>query len=271
MDADGDPWVATPQGLAHRTQPDGWWTLHTADGLPTGSVCGAGGRRRPALCGLAWTRRGMLWRQRWGSTGVVHVDGAGDITRVDLPPDQAGMGVHALAVDPDGGLWLATHDLVDKRGVGNWQPQGVGVSHRTAGGQWSHYRPDGERHLDAVRGIAVDGEGTAWFATDNGLVARQQGGQWQDVRDGLLSLDVQSVAAGPDGRLWITTAAGVQRLGPRRHLAVVDHDQRPFRRLRVRPGLRQPGPRLAGHPHGWRDGDAGGEGVGRRVPDQSQS
>ncbi len=107
---------------------------------------------------------------------------------------------------------MATHELVDKYASGNWQPQGVGVSHRTAGGQWSHYRPDGERHLDAVRGIAVDGEGTAWFATDNGLVARQQGGQWQDVRDGLLSLDVQSVAAGPDGRLWITTAAGVQRL-----------------------------------------------------------
>ena len=70
---------------------------------------------------------------------------------------------------------------------------------------------------DDVRRAAVDGEGTVWFATAAGLVARTLDGETTvhtaaSTAGGLLSDDVRGVAIDADGAVWSATAAGISVL-----------------------------------------------------------
>ena len=85
-----------------------------------------------------------------------------------------------------------------------------------AGGVWSTITmADGLPH-DDVRAVAVDAEGSAWYATAGGAARRRPDGTWLvvDIGSGLSSNDIRSVAVGPDGLVWLASGAGVDVFDP---------------------------------------------------------
>jgi ligand-binding sensor domain-containing protein len=212
-DGAGTLWAATAEGLAGWSPATGWRTIHTADGLPTGGIAAVTTDRQ----GAVWAGTDPAWvadTTTWRSTGVVRLDADGAvIERVQLPAESAGTGVHAMAWTLDGGLWLATHTMVDPYGTGDWARHGSGVSRREPDGRWLQLGVGQGLPSDEVRAIAVDGHGDSWFATDAGLAQRSTNGRWtlHSTANGLLGNDVHALAVDRAGRLLLATDAGVQQ------------------------------------------------------------
>jgi ligand-binding sensor domain-containing protein len=215
VDGRGEVWAATAEGIAHWTPADRWRTFNTADGLSVGSMATAAVDPSGAL----WVGMDPEWDAAggtWHATGLARVTADGTVTRLDLPADRAGMGVHAIAFDRTGGLWVATHTAKQQCDSCPVQRVGTGVSHRDASGRWRHFGTPASVPLAEVRSILVDEAGAVWFATPAGLVQRTVNGRWETltVEVGLASNEVRSLRTDADGRLWVATDAGVQRLDP---------------------------------------------------------
>jgi hypothetical protein len=96
---------------------------------------------------------------------------------------------------------------------GRWEPTGTGVSHRDASGNWTHFGPADAVGLDVVRAIAIEVDGTAWFATGAGLLIHPPGGGWSTVDTGSEAIDFRTVTIDPLGRVWAGSAVGAHRRG----------------------------------------------------------
>jgi hypothetical protein len=91
----------------------------------------------------------------------------------------------------------------------------AGAAQRTTGAWQTWQIADGLPSND-VRAVAVDANGTLWFATPAGLASRRPDNTWTVLTtvDGLGSDDVRDLAFLPDGSLWCATPAGVSVLPP---------------------------------------------------------
>lgn len=111
--------------------------------------------------------------------------------------------VRAIAIAPDGVVWLATAN---------------GLS-RFDGASWQNFRADDGLADNDALDVVVSQQGNVWVATANGL-SRFNGRSWRTFRAGQLltnlpSSRVQTVAMGGDGRLWVGTDAGVVQFNGR--------------------------------------------------------
>ena len=109
-------------------------------------------------------------------------------------------GVLDLELDPDGTLWLAT-----TRGVFSYSPQTNRVE-----------------LLDELAGVWINAlhcqeGGALFFATRSSGVVRYDGRDYTylTASDGLASDYATAIDQGPDGILWLGTAAGLSRYDPR--------------------------------------------------------
>ncbi|MEM7305816.1 MAG: two-component regulator propeller domain-containing protein [Planctomycetota bacterium] len=86
-----------------------------------------------------------------------------------------------------------------------------GAAQRDGGGAWQVWQMADGLPSDDVRAVAVDADGTLWFATPAGLAARRPDNVWSvfTTLDGLADDDVRDLALLPDGSLWCATPAGV--------------------------------------------------------------
>lgn len=106
----------------------------------------------------------------------------------------------ALAVDPWGSLWFCTLEGEILR-YGRLQPERRGNILSLAG--------------ELPRRMAVDRQGTVWFAFSRGLGQWTADGQWVLIGvEPLLSADVRDVTVGGDDALWVATAKGLARRLP---------------------------------------------------------
>ena len=182
LDARGDLWAGTGQGIAH-FKDRAWETLTPPSALPS-----------HAFHALLQTPDAL-----WAATdaGVGRFDGAWQtVTRANGLADDD---VRALAQGPDGALWAAFTNPLQ------------GLSRRGADGLWRTLRCDvAAPPSRAISDGLVDAAGVFWFATDNGI-GRYDGAAWrhETTVDGLPHNEAHALALDAEGRLWAGTAGGL--------------------------------------------------------------
>ncbi len=107
---------------------------------------------------------------------------------------------HALTdavIDTDGSVWIGT---------------GMGLTHRSDA-KSQRYLHAGEIYSSAVRGVDIDEDGRVWAGSFGGITIYENGKPVQELTpaNGLPTVYIQCLAAGPDGRIWIGTRHGVAR------------------------------------------------------------
>lgn len=106
--------------------------------------------------------------------------------------------VHSILID-DGAIWFGTSKGVN-RYDGQWRSFPISLIER------SDNLP-GEEAPGAVTALAKAAQGDdIWFGTDNGYVARWDGGRWQLVT--IVNAAIQDMVD-LDGTLWLATAQGL--------------------------------------------------------------
>jgi ligand-binding sensor domain-containing protein len=172
-DAGGYLWAATTHGVVRWDPASDTATRYgAADGLPSGPIND-----------VAAAPDGSVWVAASG--GVSRFDGARwtTYTRADgLPSD----GLLAVAVAPDGTVWVGASN-----GIAAWD-----------GASWTHHH-NGPAAWDLD--VAPDGQVWAAFGA-SGLghyVPAQDAWTILTSAPGVQSLNVQAVAVGPGGELWV--------------------------------------------------------------------
>lgn len=219
QDRDGRIWAV---GLGGYTVLDrGEWTAHTRFG---------GLEPRVVFSVHEATDGGGFWLGT--SAGAVRVgDGAPEtVTAADGLPHAV---VHAVAVGRDGTTWFATRNgLAGDRGDGietlykgtNFRSAVIGpdgaVWLGTSDGAWEIRGDERIRHLEGRTLVVplVTGDGMVWAVSEGEGAYRLRAGRWRrfSTADGLPSDTVYDAAQGPDGAIWLATAAGAVRLEPDR-------------------------------------------------------
>ncbi len=226
---DGSIWFGTEGGGLARVK-NGFMTVYTTrDGLPSDSITT-----------LAEDTFGRLWVTTPGGGVVRFQDGRFSPTEVQARKPKGG--VNALAWDHDGNLWLA----VQRHGVLRFSKSAVesygidqGVPDTTItfiyddgktlwlGSEQGLFRSTSDRFSSfrSVPGFEKDEllayfdghDGTLWFGTrQNGLKRVRNGRLFTySTRNGLSDDLVGSLADDGRGNLWMTSDAGLSRIGKR--------------------------------------------------------
>ncbi|NLG26706.1 MAG: cyclic nucleotide-binding domain-containing protein [Chloroflexi bacterium] len=186
------------------------------------------------------------WFSIYQEVGGENTDGVTSLRpdgtwRVYTPNEGLSAGdVRALALTPDGSLWVGTNDGVSRRTrLGNWETLSVqdglvsndvqsiavapdggvwfgtpqGVSRLSRHRIWQSFGARDGLASDVVTAVAVSADGTAWVGTDRGLTQITPRGEWYliDSSSGLVHDHVLSLATSPDGSLWVGTWNGVSQ------------------------------------------------------------
>ncbi|MFH1741186.1 MAG: two-component regulator propeller domain-containing protein [bacterium] len=126
---------------------------------------------------------GSIWVGAWDGLYCVRADGVEKIPAVDGP-------VAAIGLVPGGMMALGPD--------GGW---------RSENGKWQEVKDPLSRN---VRGIALDPNGDVWVATGMGLYRLSEAASRHYYRENeLISGDLNALAFGPDGRLWIGGLGGI--------------------------------------------------------------
>ena len=183
-DRDQRLWVGTETGLVLR-EGDRFRAITTADGLINNRV----------YC-LFEDAAGGLWLGT--EAGVSHRDPAtGSFRNWTTADGLAGDDTNVIRQDPAGRIWIGS-----EQDLTCWDRDTFTIYTAAEGGLPSN----------SVQSIAVDGEGTVWVATTEGLWSLREG----DVRtyttaDGLASDQVFRLMVDGPGYLWLATWGGVNR------------------------------------------------------------
>jgi len=140
-DRGGGVWIATGQGLTHRTQ-EGDTLYQKPEEILSCDLADA-----------AYARDGRLWVAGLG--GVTVFDQGKRVAHFTPKEGLPGIFVQAVACGPDGVMWVGT----DKGAA------------RYDGKSWSLRHSRRWLLSDEVRDVAFDAEGTAWVATSKGVSA----------------------------------------------------------------------------------------------------
>jgi hypothetical protein len=188
---DGSLWAATAGGVVNWEIDSETPTMFTtADGLPALSAQGID----VAADGTVWVTAGD-WVARYDGSWTSFAD-FGSIEEVAI---QLGM----VVASPGGGAWFWA-DMTS----------GAGLLHFD-GGEWTAFAAPEEWAVvdDLWAAMAfsldIDPDETLWVGTDNGVLAFD-GAAWRHhtpAHSGLPSLVSPSVAAAPDGTIWVGTVA----------------------------------------------------------------
>jgi hypothetical protein len=163
---------------------------------------------------LGFDNRQMSGRGGWDE----QIDWSGPC---DMPRLWGPVADPSAAIDPLGGLrafWSEHHDDRWQIRQAHWSERLTvvtpsGAAQRTTG-PWQVWQIADGLPSDDVRAVAVDANGTLWFATAAGLASRRPDNVWTvfTTVDGLSSDDILDLAFHPDGSLWCATPAGISIL-----------------------------------------------------------
>lgn len=202
-------------GVAATTAPDGSLVLRTTTAGP-GVTLRVDLPASTAARALGFGDRQLTGQGGWDSTVDWSPSG---------PVDSVPAGRHTdctAAVDPDGAVRLVWRTHLD----GVWQvsrvrwdgrllvPTASGVGVLAADGTWSALTTAHGLPSNDLRDVAVDADGSTWYATASGAAVRRPGGavtvlSRATTGNGLASDDVRAVAVAPNGTVWFTHPVGV--------------------------------------------------------------
>jgi len=186
--ASGELWAGTSDGI---------WAV-TGDGR----VASTGARPLAGFQVRALTEDadGSVWAGL--STGLARVrNGVVDLTQGRDLLTHAD--IRSLATDREGSLWIGT----DGGGLNRFRDASVVMVR-------SGVNPDS----DTLMAVTEDGAGTIWTAANCGGVIRWPGGVPTAItaKDGLPDDCTRSLAASPDGSMWVGTIGGLARIAGHR-------------------------------------------------------
>jgi ligand-binding sensor domain-containing protein/signal transduction histidine kinase/CheY-like chemotaxis protein len=197
------------------------------DGLPQNTVTA-----------IQQTPEGYLWLATW--EGLARFDGAHfKVFNRHNTPELSDHGIRALVEDGTGGLWLGTKKGVVRyekgqfqrmpgegelrqvsvpalalRGSTLWVASALGLEEvpLAPGGTRRRYTAKEGLPSTLVEAVTVDGKGTVWVGTREGL-ARLSGGKVEGVRlpEGT-DARVRTLLVGRDGTVWVGTYGGLLSL-----------------------------------------------------------
>lgn len=192
-------------GAVVHLAPDGRLSAFTmADGLPSSAVTDIA----VESAGHAWfATRGYFYapgQRRDGGLARRDADGTWSaFDRDDGLP--RGGDVGALAVAPDGGLWVGS-DVITGAPKEN-------LSHRAPDGTWTRVPLPARPESDDVYALAIDHAGHLWVGTWGGVFRRAPDGSWTTPDDDpALAFQASAIAVAPDGALWFSAAPGTVRV-----------------------------------------------------------
>lgn len=172
---------------------------------------------------IAVDSEGNVWAATRGGVFVLPSDKKVWRGDVKNSPDGAQF---AITVAPSGPVWAGAWDGLYVGGLDGFThvqdiegpiaaltPSKEGVIALGPKGIWRvEYSGKAEslplRSSKGIRAALEDAEGTLWVATGMGLYACHEG-ETKLYRDELVSYDVQDLALGPQGRLWVGCAGGI--------------------------------------------------------------
>lgn len=227
-DRGGGLWIGTAEsGLTHLQ--DGQFTTYTArEGLPSGSITA-----------LAEDREGRLWV---GSETGLAVWRDGRFVRPDGVAGFEGKRISALFPDRQGDLWIGAtgagvfqyhsgqfipvveasvagllqepHCLLVDQAGSLWIGAGDDVVLCRTGEQWRRYRIPRHSERPYVSALAEEPDGTVWAGSvSGGLIQFKEGKPTAiNASSGLSDNLVKSLLVDREGKLWVGTDAGLNRL-----------------------------------------------------------
>jgi signal transduction histidine kinase/ligand-binding sensor domain-containing protein len=147
-------------------------------------------------------RAGGVWIAFWEG-GLARFNGR--FTRLGEPDGVSERALGAVHVDRQGRLWFAATDRIGR------------IDHPEAPIPHVSYTVGGPFPCGGPQVIAEDNRGNMYFGGVNGIDWLDSAGvlHHESTAAGLASNEVVDVHLARDGRLWITTTAGVSRLNPR--------------------------------------------------------
>jgi ligand-binding sensor domain-containing protein len=183
IDAAGNVWIGTLDGLVQRSADGRWHRYGLAEGLPAGLVW-------PYLAddGTLWLAAGeRVFRQaRDGGFRLAHeLPGAGHFT--------------SMLQDREGNLWLGT----ENRGLARIGPHG------------REWLPPEQLIAGRIASLLEDAEGGIWIGANGGLFRLRETlfTGWTRF-DGLGGDYVRALLEDEAGTLWVGGGGGLDRLGP---------------------------------------------------------
>ncbi|MDB6108894.1 MAG: Histidine kinase [Pedosphaera sp.] len=185
-DNDGQIWVGTDSGLAlcqkGRLEPFG----------------AAGEFRNKPVTTLFKDRKGSMWIGVKGEGVFQFVEGR-FVPLTAGPEKESLKDPHCLQVDQAGRIWIGAGDNLI-------------LCHD--GGQWHRYIIP--RHLAKpfVNALMLEGNGTIWASSKEGGLLQFRDGKFTAIpaKDGLAGNVVEALLVGRDGKLWVGTDSGLNRL-----------------------------------------------------------
>ena len=199
-DKAGGVWIATDQGLVHRTQNSVWNLFSKASTqIPSDEVSA-----------VATDGQGTLWIGAWGDTlARISPDGTlySYLFHQHVPQT---LYTTVLLPDKKGGVWVGTHD----QGLGRLNPDGT----------WGWWNVNTCKIPDNyVSDLAFDDNGGLWIATYDGLARLSASGQWEVFNaenSPMPETFVTSLVAG-NGGVWAGLwGGGLVFMNPDREMAV---------------------------------------------------
>jgi len=212
--ADGNPWIATPDGEIFAHQPDSKPGMRAQDDIPQvftqvlswRRVRGSGKQLAISPRGdvAALGENGEIWqwtgKDSWtrvpGRLAMLAIEPGGLLWGVDEDGRIVRQGnggwkempgrARLLAVGADGSAWIVGGD----GRLARWQP---------AAGEWQTLEGNPAKMLR----LAVDPVGRPWVVRDNGTVAQYDGKQWVDVP----GIEATDLAIGPEGSVFAVAGA----------------------------------------------------------------
>lgn len=191
---DGNPWVVYPGGGLGHLESRGWTTY-----IDSGSILG-----RIAVYSITVDSESIVWTGN--AAGVARLAGT-HWTRFSGSDTYRGIFAHATAVDSNGNVWFGGWGLAAQYDGTNWRTYDTANSALFPG---------------TIYDIAVDGKGAIWFCgvaksrdpplqpPTQSRVSRYDGNTWiiYDEEDGLPRGGLYSIAADPDGSIWVGSGDG---------------------------------------------------------------
>jgi ligand-binding sensor domain-containing protein/signal transduction histidine kinase len=197
-DAGGRVWIGTEAGLT------GW---QNGKWNPPAGAEFFKGRRITALGGDA---AGRMWVAAAGA-GVFQYVHSEFVPLTAEVPIQLLRDVHCLLVDQSGRLWLGAGDDTVLCGDND---------------RWRQYRIPRNQMKSSVTALAEEGDGTVWAGSAGGGLVQFKDGRSVAIPagSGLAGKLVGALLADQEGKLWVGTEAGLNRLR-RRTLAALSQSE----------------------------------------------
>jgi ligand-binding sensor domain-containing protein len=194
IDSSGNKWFGTPLGVS-RFDGSTWTSYDTTDGLAYTTVYS-----------IAADPEGNMW---FGSSPYYDSRANGALSKFDgtswttyFTNDIANSGVAGMAIDSSGNKWFCF----------NWSSQSSPGVSKFDGTDWTSYSKEDGLPSTVVYDIAVDFDGTLWFAGYMGIT-KYDGSTWTvyDTTDGLLHTVCTAVEIDSKGNKWFGSWGGVSK------------------------------------------------------------